>query len=132
LIVVDASAALDFLVEAGPRGEWARAAIGTKTELAAPQLIDLEVTSGLRKAVTPGDLTPRRARDALGDFESLALLRYSLTELLQRIWALRSSLTPYDAAYVVLAELLEGPLVTTDSRLARAHGHHAEIKTPPA
>ena len=48
-----------------------------------------------------------------------------------RIWALVATLTSYDAAYVVLGEALPAALVTTDARLARSHGHTAEIITPP-
>jgi predicted nucleic acid-binding protein len=44
-----------------------------------------------------------------------------------RLWEVRPSHTPYDAAYVALAERLGLPLVTTDRRLARSHGHRAEI-----
>ncbi|MDZ4369964.1 MAG: hypothetical protein U1C74_00890 [Phenylobacterium sp.] len=44
------------------------------------------------------------------------------------IWAHRSTLTAYDAAYVTLSELLDAPLVTTDAKLARAHGHRARIE----
>jgi len=32
--------------------------------------------------------------------------------------------------HVALAEVLEVPLLTTDERLARSHGHHAEIIVP--
>jgi predicted nucleic acid-binding protein len=39
-------------------------------------------------------------------------------------------MTAYDASYVALAEALSCPLVTTDERLARAHGHDAEIRSP--
>ena len=40
---------------------------------------------------------------------------------------MRQMLTPYDAAYVALSEALGVALVTTDLRLARSHGHEAEI-----
>ncbi len=40
--------------------------------------------------------------------------------MLRRIWSWRSNLTAYDAVYVALAEILNGPLLTTDARLARA------------
>ena len=40
--------------------------------------------------------------------------------MLRRIWSWRSNLTAYDAAYVALAEVLNGPLLTTDVRLANA------------
>jgi predicted nucleic acid-binding protein len=42
--------------------------------------------------------------------------------LLARCWELRHNLTPYDAAYVALAEALDVALVTADARLSRASG----------
>jgi predicted nucleic acid-binding protein len=129
-MVLDASAAIDYLVEERPYAEWVRERVAREPEFAAPHLIDLEVASGLRKAVVRSDLSDRRARAALGDFADFALARYPLTGLLPRIWTLRSALTPCDAAYVVLSEALAVPLVTTDRRLARSHGHRAEILAP--
>lgn len=41
---------------------------------------------------------------------------------------MRSSLSAYDAVYVALAEVLEAPLVTTDGKLSRAHGHDVQIE----
>jgi hypothetical protein len=38
------------------------------------------------------------------------------------VWELRDDLTVYDACYVVLAEMLDAELVTSDVRLARAPG----------
>ena len=131
-MILDASAALDFLVEEGSSGRWVRQVVAQEAEFAAPHLIDGEVASGLRKALARRDLSQRRASDALADFRDFALTRYPVTGLLQRIWALRGPLTPYDAAYVALAEALDDALVTTDRRLARSHGHRAEIISPPA
>jgi predicted nucleic acid-binding protein len=130
--VLDASAAFDYLVDGGPRGNWVRAVVECEAELAAPHLIDLELTSALRRRVEHGDVSAPRARAALTDFADLALVRYQATEFLTRIWALRPTLTPYDAAYVVLSELLGVQLLTSDARLARSHGHRAEILAPPA
>jgi predicted nucleic acid-binding protein len=130
LIVVDASAAFAYLVEGGMSGEWARAVLDAEPEWAAPHVIDLEVTSVVRRRVLRSELKPARARSALIDFSGLPLARYPSTALLSRIWALRSSLAPYDAAYVVLSEALDAPLLTTDSRLARSHGHRAKILAP--
>jgi predicted nucleic acid-binding protein len=132
LIVLDASAALDYLVDGGTNGDWVRERLEDEAELAAPHLIDLEVLSGLRKRVLRSELSARRAGEAVRDFGDLGLTRYSATELMPRIWALRRTLTPYDAAYVVLGEALPAMLVTTDARLARSHGHAAEIAMPPA
>lgn len=88
----------------------------------APDLIDLEVTSVLRKQVKRGALDLRRASLALDDLMDLSMQRVPALQLIARCWALRDNLTPYDAAYVALAELFEVPLVTGDRRLAKAPG----------
>ena len=50
-----------------------------------------------------------------------------MAPLAQRVWSLRDVLTPYDAAYVALAEALDAPLLTADRSLARSRGHRATI-----
>jgi predicted nucleic acid-binding protein len=130
LIVLDASAAVDYLIDAGALGQWVRETIHDEPEVAAPHLIELEILSSLRKRVERKDVTRRQAVDAISDFGDLALVRYPVTNLLERIWALRSTLTPYDGAYIALSEALGVALVTTDARLARSHGHAAEVRGP--
>jgi len=91
-------------------------------ELAAPELVDLEVTSALRKAVSRRRLPQRRAVLALRDLQLLPINRVSHLPLLGRIWELRGNVTVYDAAYVALAEILGAALLTADKRLEQAHG----------
>jgi len=88
--------------------------------LAAPELIDLELTSVFRGLTRAKKLTVRRAEDALVDLAALPLERAAHRHLIQRCWELRGNLTPYDAAYVALAELLAVSLITADRRLAQA------------
>jgi predicted nucleic acid-binding protein len=126
-VVLDASAAIDALLSRPGSGEWVAERIAGTTRLAAPHLIDFEVVSVLRGVALGGDLTDRRGTDAVADFLRLRIRRYPARSLLDRIWELRHSLTAYDAAYVALAEALEIPLLTTDTHLARAKGHGAEI-----
>jgi predicted nucleic acid-binding protein len=126
-LVLDASLVVDLLIDGGDRGAWAREWISRAGRLHAPHVLDLEVVAALRNRAARGELSRRRAVDALADFGELPVERYPATPLLERIWELRDRLTPYDAAYVSLAEALALPLVTTDDRLARAGGHGAEI-----
>lgn len=86
--------------------------------LAAPELIDLELTSVLRNLTRAKKLTARRASEALEDLGDLPLDRAGHRHLIRRCWELRDNLTTYDAAYVALAELLSVPLITADARLA--------------
>lgn len=96
--------------------------------LAAPELVDLEVASVWRRTARAGGLGGRRAGQALADLAGLPLARAPHQPLMSRIWELRDNLTPYDAAYVALAEALEAHLLTADRRLAQAPGTRCEIE----
>lgn len=127
MIVIDAAAAVELLTEKGEVGEWVADAIAREDALGAPHLIDPEVLAALRNLVVRGEITPGAASEAVVGFEALPMTRYPVTSLIERIWKLRRRLTPHDASYVALAEALDLPLLTTDSRLARAGGHCARI-----
>jgi len=118
MIVVDCSAVLDALVHDDVDQVHA---LLTDSRFAAPTVIDYEVLSGLRGLVRGHRLSPHAARDALTDLDQLPLERWHLAEpLRRRVFDVRENFTAYDAAYVVLAESLECPLVTRDRRLAAA------------
>ena len=121
MIVVDASALVVALVDDSSAGEAARLALENE-KLAAPELVDLEVAAALRRRWAAGDVSESRARVALIDQTRLPILRAAHGLLLRRCWELRQNITPYDAAYVALAEALGAPLLTADARLARAPG----------
>jgi predicted nucleic acid-binding protein len=123
VIVVDASVLATALGDDGPDGGEARAHIRGQ-DLAAPEIIDLEVTSVWRRTLTD----ERRAALAFADLADIPLRRTPHLPLLERCWALRHNLTPYGAAYVALAEMLEVPLLTADRRLARASGIRCDLK----
>jgi predicted nucleic acid-binding protein len=125
VIVLDASAAVEWAVRSR-RGQAVEARLVDGAGLRhAPHLIDLEVAHALRRLVASGRLSLARAEEALIDFSDLALVRHAHDAFVPRIWELRDNLTPYDAAYVALAETLDVPIVTCDRKSASAHGHHA-------
>jgi len=128
LIVVDASAALEVLLQtqAAPVVE-ARLFRRSET-LHVPHLIDLEIAQVLRRYASTKQIDQRRCQDALQDWLAFPVNRYAHDTLLSRIWALRNNLTAYDAAYIALAEALDAPLATRDAKLANASGHTARIE----
>lgn len=131
MIVLDASAIADYLLGDPGRGEWVSARLDELgDEMHAPHVVDLEVASAIRRVLGRGETSMARADQAIADFLAMPLTRHPHSGLLDRVWALRASVTPYDAAYVAMAELLGAPLVTTDSRLARAPGHRATVLSP--
>jgi predicted nucleic acid-binding protein len=122
MIVLDASAAIDWLLQT-PAGKSIEKKINSRNEtLHAPDLLDLEVTQVLRRLASQGVVSANRADEALGDLLDLRVTQYSRDVLLPRIWQLRHNFSAYDAAYVVLAEELGARLVTRDARLASASG----------
>lgn len=131
MLVVDASALFDLVLELPPAAAVARQIRSHDDNLAAPHFVDLEVMNGLRRAVFSGRTTTARADDAAADLLGLPLERYPHEFLLPRVWHLRNNFTPYDAAYLSLAEYLadEGvPLLTTDAGFARAARKHGNVE----
>jgi len=128
MIVPDASVLLEYLLQTpAGRGLGDRLFAPGET-LHAPELIDLEVTQVARRYLIAGEISARRATRLVEDLSDLPLTRYPHTWMLPAIWALHGNLTAYDAAYVVLAEALDAPLLTRDRRLARASGVRARIE----
>jgi len=128
VIVVDASAAVDYLLAAGAFERIAARFAAPAESLHAPHLLDVEVAHAVRRLAMTREISAARAHDAVEDFAGLRVRRYPHTWLLPRIWELRSNLSAFDAAYVALAEALGAVLVTADGALARASGHAAKIE----
>jgi predicted nucleic acid-binding protein len=128
VIVVDASALLEFLLQTNIGTRVEARLFGKDDELHSPHLVDVEVTQGLRRLVRAGEVSADRAANAIADLADLDLHRHPHLDLLTRAWKLRENVTAYDAMYVALAEALDAPIVTCDTPLAKAPGHRARIE----
>lgn len=128
MIVLDASALLEFLLQT-PLGTRVEARLFRDgDEFHSPHLVDVEVTQGLRRLVRSGEVSPGRAGEAIADLTDLDLHRHAHLDLLTRAWKLRENLTAYDAMYIALAEALDATVVTCDAPLAKAPGHRARVE----
>lgn len=128
MIVVDASALLEFLLQT-PLGAKVEARLfRDQDEFHLPHLADVEVTQGLRRLVRTGEVSPDRAAEAITDLADLDLHRHPHLDLLTRAWKLRENVTAYDAMYVALAEALDARIITCDAPLAKTPGHRAQIE----
>lgn len=126
MIVLDASAALKMVLR--HEGSEALAARLVGKDIYAPALIEVEVVSGLRRLQRQRRIAADRAMIGLEWFLDLGIEKHHGPELTRRIFALRDSLSAYDAAYVAVAESIDAPLLTADGRLSRAHGHRARVE----
>ena len=125
--VVDASVLVAALTDDERSGEVARARLRKET-LFAPVLVDVEVLSALRRKHARGELSATRAAKAVDWLLRFPVRRAPHRPLLRRSWELRDNVTPYDAAYIALAERLGTTLLTTDARLARAPGIRCNVE----
>lgn len=126
MIVLDASLVVELLL-GGPCAELIRDALTEHSDsLAVPHLLDVEVTSALKKLAAARLLDTHARQQAIAALVRMPVERYAHTPLLSRMWELRHSFTAYDAAYVALAEFTNSTLYTTDSKLAR--GHRARVR----
>jgi predicted nucleic acid-binding protein len=128
VIVLDASAAVDWLLQTSAGRRIEQRIYSARESLHAPHLLELEVTQVLRRLVRGGTIPATRAHEAIQDLLDLRITRYPHFVLLPRIWQLRPNFSAYDAAYLVLAEKLGARLLTRDGRLAAARGHAASIE----
>jgi len=126
-LVVDASAIVRLLIDSGPPGKAVAGRIaGCRPH--APAHLPIEVTSALRRLRYAGNLTETEAVLALRGFWSLPIEIWPQESISERTWELGDNLTPYDAAYVAVAEKIGGVLLTADARLSRAPGPRCPVE----
>ena len=128
MIVVDASAILEILLNMPAAPRVAKRLFAARQTLHVPHLLDLEVAHVLRRYWLAGDLSPDKGLEALHNLADFPLTRYPHDLFLPRIWELRQNFTAYDAAYLALAETLRAPFITLDKALASSSGHAAIVE----
>jgi predicted nucleic acid-binding protein len=116
--VIDASAAAEYLL---------RTPLGLKVAniiedgfLLAPELLDVEVLSVLRRAVLRRQLNEQRALRAVEDLMDWPIDRIPHRSLVWAAWQHRNNVSAYDAFYVAAARLSDASLISADGPLARA------------
>lgn len=129
MLVVDASAIVALLVDAGPDGTWAEQVLAGE-QLVAPHLMPVEVANILRRAAARGDVSADAAALAHADLLALGVDLYPYEPFASRVWELRENLSAYDAWYVALAEAMGARLATLDRALSRAAGPRCAFLTP--
>ena len=125
-VVVDASVAIDGLINVSSRGEECRTILNS-SEVYVPGLIFSEVSNVLRRYELTG--TP----DVDGLFAQLLRVPWDtvgFAHYAELVWPLRHDISLYDAAYVALAMVLKVPLVTIDRKLAAAAKPYCEVLIP--
>jgi predicted nucleic acid-binding protein len=122
ILLLDASAAVDLLVRSEP-GEQVRRFLMDQREVTLITVahLDAEVLSALARLHRADALTEAEVDELLARLAGLAMQRLPISpDLLQAAWALRDNVAARDALYVAAAHAVQGRLLTTDDRLARA------------
>jgi predicted nucleic acid-binding protein len=127
VLVADASVVAPVVADGGPDGVRFRQRLHGE-QIAAPDLLRVEVVSVVRRHLHVGTLDVAQAEQALADLLELPIAVYPSAPLLRRCWQLRDNLTTYDACYIALAEAFDCSLLTADARLSRAPGTRCPIE----
>ncbi|HPU14392.1 MAG TPA: type II toxin-antitoxin system VapC family toxin [Aeromicrobium sp.] len=118
-LVVDCSAVVALLLAKCDETRGLRSLLADRT-LYAPELLDIEVMSVLRRLNRAGEVGDEQANALLLALIDFPAVRVAHLPLLRTAWSMRENVSAYDASYVALAMRLPATLVTADSRLARA------------
>lgn len=127
MLVVDASCLYEVVADTAS-AEPIRQRMIADADLAAPHVVDAEVLGVIRREHLLARLDATAAAQAVDDLRAWPGERYGHRPLLSRAWELRASVRSWDALYVALAEALGTTLLTTDARLAAAHGPTCRIE----
>lgn len=127
MLVVDASVLAPVVADGGTDGDRYRQRLRGE-QLAAPDLMRIEVMSVIRRQLGRGLLTVEQADRALEDLLALPVTVFPTAQFLRRGWELRGNVSSYDACYIALAESLGCPVVTADARLSHAPGPDCAIE----
>lgn len=128
MIVIDASVLANVVGDDADDGHRARVEFRNARDVSAPDLVDVETVSVLRKRWLAGAISAQRFADAVTDLEDLTFDRYPTLRFMRRAYELRDNITAYDATYVALAETLGCELLTGDQRLANSTGPRCPIR----
>lgn len=128
MIVVDASVLANALADDDFDGERARGELRAAAALSAPDLIDVETVSVLRKRWLRRTLSDERMETAVGHLLAMDFERVPTRHLVRRAAELRANVGAYDGCYIALAESLNCELLTADAKLAAAPGSRCPIR----
>jgi predicted nucleic acid-binding protein len=129
LIVLDASAVVDLLLDLAPHaGTVSEIVTEYDRSLYAPHLLDAEVGQVLRRLVLAGKISVNRADQALSDLSDLPIQRFAHGPLMKPALALLRNVTIYDALYLMLAQATDSTLITRDKALERIAGCKARVR----
>ena len=116
--VIDASATVEYLLESDVGLQVAALIDGAR--LVAPEMLDAEVLSVLRRKVQMQEISEARALEALARLGDMPVERVSHRTLTRAAWELRHNVSAYDALYVAIAQQRGATLLTFDGPLTRA------------
>lgn len=127
-LVLDASVLVDALRPDARGSQAIRGRLKEADSWFAPHSIDVECMSAWRALRLRGEIDDHVLARALDGLATWPIERLATTWLIPRIHELSPTVTPYDGAYVAIAEALALPLLTRDARLARASGPRCQFE----
>lgn len=127
MTVIDSSGVVDYLLGVGAAAQ-VHQLLEREGELAAPDILVLEVLAVLRRERLRGSISESRAAGIVEDLAYLPLELFHSMPLRERAWSLHRNITSADGLFVALAEQLGEVLATKDRGLAAAAAAQAGVE----
>ncbi len=128
MIVIDASLVVDLVTAKKRAVEISKLLEVQSQDVFAPELLDIEVLHALRKLQNLKQMSEADCSTSIALYEKMPIKRMTHASLLTRIWELGFNMSPYDAAYIALAENLGAELWTSDPKFSRTPGHSVSVR----
>ena len=116
MIVLDASAAVDWLLQTVPGQRIEQRIYARADTLHSVYLLDVEFVQVMRRLVREGKLTPKRAGEAIQDMADLRITRYAPVPYL---------IADFRTATTVAGVVGDSRLQRRSVPVAQPHAHHA-------
>lgn len=128
MIVIDTSLLVEALTSDDGRAHRVRMLLTEDQGWHAPEHVAVETTSAVRGRLLGKKISLERAEFALATLREMPIVRAPWSHVADRVWELRENMTPYDAAFIALAEQLGCPVVTTDRKLANCPLRRCDVR----
>ena len=128
MIVLDASAALRLFLPFEDGHDFGQRLVDLgEGDIHVPSHFKIELLSALRGFKLKGAISHVELIHKSLQVREFSVVSHRVDDFIPRIIDLTHNSTPYDAAYVALAEALDCPLITGDRRIADIPGIQAKV-----
>lgn len=129
LLVIDASAAIEFLLKRDAVQRFAAAY--PAADFIAPSHLSLECLNVLKRLERTEAIDSATASLLANDVMELNIELISVGDIANHVWSRRHTFSIYDSAYIAVSNIFEAPLLSRDTHLMTAWPNSIDLDSLP-